>query len=113
MIKELNNDSIIREMYDYLLNTTWSGCQDFKKKVVKDATYVTFGNVAVAIYDNHVDTEMSKHNLAMIFKDAKSTDRVLWTYEHRLKGRTVLKGTVKEFWAWTEDHAMYYGGNNE
>lgn len=110
MIVELGRESIIREMYDYLLNTTWSGCQDFKRKVVKDATFVTFNDMVVAMYDNHVETTMSKHNLAHVFENAKSTGKVLWAYEHRLNGRTVLQGTVQEFWAWTEDHALYLGG---
>lgn len=109
MIVELGRESIIREMYDYLLHPEWEGCQDFKKKVVKDATYVKWENVAVGIYDSHMETTMSKHNLAMIFKNAKSTGKVLWCFEHRLHGRAVLKGTVQEFWAWTEDHGLFMG----
>lgn len=110
MIVELGRESIIREMYDYLLHPEWEGCQDFVKKTGSFSVYVKFENIAIGMCNNNVETEMSKHSLAMEFKDAKSTGKVLWCFEHRIHGRAVLKGTVQEFWAWTEDHGLFMGG---
>lgn len=60
-------------------------------------SYVRKGNLVVAMYDNQVDCHVSRHKLAFIIVNEKSTGKFLW-----IEGTSVKLGTRNEFWAWVD-----------